>query len=306
MSDIYEISAPAKINMYLRVCGTLPNGYHSLNTLMHEISLCDKVTVEVDDSKDHEIIATALGCTPIPNNKNLCYKAAVRFFSALKKRGIVETLPFVNITIEKHIPSEAGIGGGSSDAAAVILALSEHYGNPFNDEELNVIAANTGADTPFFLYGGASVCEGFGEIITKIEPLSDLPLILIKPRDGVSTPMCFSAFDEQGDNDYDEKSYEELKIELSKSGEPMEVLRRYEDLIVNDLQAPAERFVPDIKKARGLLEENGAIFAAMSGSGSCVFGVFENKEKRDLAYDKLSSDDTVKKEEYMLYCCETA
>ena len=306
MSDIYEISAPAKINMYLRVCGTLPNGYHCLNTLMHEISLCDKVTVEVDDSRPHDIRATALGCKPIPNNKNLCYKAAIRFFSALRRRGDFRTLPFVNITIEKNIPSEAGIGGGSSDAAAVILALSEHFDNPFSDKELNSIAANTGADTPFFLYGGASVCEGIGEIITKIEPLSDLPLILIKPVEGVSTPMCFSVFDEQEENDYDEKAYDELKNELAKSDDPIEVLRKYRELIRNDLQAPAERFVPDIRTARELLEESGAMFAAMSGSGSCVFGVFENKEKRDLAYDKLSNNDTVKKEEYMLYCCETA
>lgn len=307
MANTYEVSATAKINLYLRVCGNLPNSnYHRLHMLMQEITLCDDVEVFVDDEGEHDIIAECIGCDPIPNNKNLCYKAAVRFFSALKKRGTVRKLPFVKITIKKNIPSEAGIGGGSSDAAAVILCLAEHYGNPFSVEELNEIAANTGADTPFFLYGGACVCEGFGEVVTPIESLSDLPLILIKPKDGVSTPQCFSSFDSKHKPTLDESLYDGFKAELAASDSPIEVIRNHKELMVNDLQEPAEEFVPDIRTARELLEHNGALFAAMSGSGSCVFGVFEDKEKRDLAFAKISEDKTVSDKDYKLFKCETA
>ena len=306
MANTYEISATAKINLYLRVCGDLPNSYHRLNTLMQEVTLCDDVEVLVDDDKEHEIIAECVGCDPIPNEKNLCYKAAVRFFSALKKRGIVSKLPFVKIKVKKNIPSEAGIGGGSSDAAAVILSLAEHYDNPFSVEELNEIAANTGADTPFFLYGGACVCEGFGEVITQINSLSDLPLILIKPKEGVSTPQCFKAFDEKHTPLKDQSEYDKFKAELAGSASPLEVIRNHRELMVNDLQEPAEEFVPDIKTARELLEANGAVYAAMSGSGSCVFGIFESEEKRDLAYDKISKDSIVSEKDYKLFKCETA
>jgi len=305
MSETYEISATAKINLYLRVCGTLSNGYHKLNTLMQEISLCDNVTVTVDDKRDHGILAITKGCKPIPNDKNLCYKAASKFFSALKKKEGITDLPFVEITIEKNIPSEAGIGGGSSDAAAVILSLSEHYDNPFSVEELNEIAAKTGADTPFFLYGGTCVCEGFGEIITKIGSLSGIPLILIKPKEGVSTPMCFASFDEQSSGDLDTSAYDDFKTALSGSETPVSIIQKNKDLLVNDLQIPAENFVPDIRSARELLEKNGAEFAAMSGSGSCVFGIYETPEKRDLAFDKISSDSITSKKGFKLFKCET-
>ena len=307
MSGTYGISATAKINLYLRVCGTLPNGYHRLNTLMHEISLSDEVQVTVDDDREHEIVAVCRGGKPIPNNKNLCYKAAVRFFSALKKSKGVKKLPYVEITIDKNIPSEAGIGGGSSDAAAVILSLAEHYGNPFTIEELNEIAAHTGADTPFFLYGGACVCEGFGEEITSIEPLTGLSLLLIKPKDGVSTPWCFSKYDDDVDGrpTFDEKSYELFKKALYEADKPLEVIKNIKELLVNDLSKYAEEKLPQIKEAREKLDELGAEFASMSGSGSCVFGIFEDEAKRDLAYDKISSDSDFMNKGFTLFKCET-
>ena len=304
MASTYDISAGAKLNLYLKVCGSMPNGYHMLNTLMQEISLCDDISITIDDDRKHAIETECVNCAPIPNEKNLCYKAAVRFFSALKKKGITR-LPFVSIKMKKSIPSEAGLGGGSSDAAAVILALNDHFEEPFSVEELNTIAANTGADTPFFLYGGTCFCEGIGEVITPAPSLSEIPLILIKPASGVSTPRCFAAFDERGVTSFDPKAYEVLKNEIL-SGKPVgEIFRSYRDLFTNDLEVFAKENVSDIELAERLLDEAGAGFSMMSGSGSCVFGVFDDIEKRDLAYGKILESDIVSSHKMMVYSCES-
>lgn len=306
--SVYEISAPAKINIYLKITGTLPNGYHRLNTIMQEISLCDEVTITIDDSLPHEINASCDNMPAIPNNKNLCYKAASRFLSAYRNKTGNTNFPYIEINVQKAVPSEAGLGGGSSDAAAVILALDEYFDKPFTSEELNTVAANTGADTPFFLYGGAAVCEGFGEIITPMNSLSGIPMILLKPNKGVSTPACFSSFDkyaEENGIDFDEARYASLKEEVSAVDNPIEVLKKYRSLLVNDLQEPAVEFVPDISFAKSLLEANGATFALMSGSGSAVFGLFENKEARDKAFDTLSNSKDVADRKMKIYQCET-
>lgn len=308
MSSIYEITAPAKVNIYLKITGKLPNGYHRLNTIMQEISLSDSVVIEIDASRAHDIELKCKNMGPIPNEKNLCYKAASRYLAAYRKKTGILDLPFVSISVTKAIPSEAGLGGGSSDAAAVLLALDEFFENPFTPEELNTVAANIGADTPFFLYGGASVCEGFGEIITPMNSLSGIPMILIKPAKGVSTPACFSSFDKFADEngiDFDEARYASLKEEVSAAEDPISVLKKYHDLLVNDLQAPAIEYVPDISIAKSLLEANGAAFALMSGSGSAVFGLFENSEARDKAFETLSASKDVADRQMKIYQCET-
>lgn len=308
MSAIYEINAPAKINVYLKVTGKLPNGYHQLNTIMQELSLSDSVVVEVDADREHDINIICKNMPSIPNEKNLCYKAASRYLAAYRKKTGITDLPYVSISVEKVIPSEAGLGGGSSDAAAVLLALDEFFENPFTPEELNTVAGNIGADTPFFLYGGASVCEGFGEIITPVKPLSGIPMILLKPNKGVSTPACFASFDKAADIngiDFDEVLYQALKEEVSSTDDPIAVLKKYSELLVNDLQAPAIEFVPDIAVAKKLLEDSGASFALMSGSGSAVFGLFDSIEARDKAYETLVSSSEILKKDMKIYQCET-
>ena len=307
MKSTYDVSATAKINMYLKVCGSIPNGYHQLDTLMQEVSLSDRLVITIDDEREYSIVTVCENSPrPIPNNKNLCYKAAVRFFSVLKRKKKIVKLPFVKIELTKNIPSEAGLGGGSSDAASVILALQDFYNEPFSQAELNKIAADTGADTPFFLYGGSCVCEGIGDVVSPVSSIADLPLILIKPAKGVSTPKCFAGFDASGSNHYDKKAYAALKADLASDEIPAgESFRAHRELFVNDLEEFAAKEVPDIKIAEDLLEREGAEFAMMSGSGSCVFGVFESVEKRDLAFDKISSDSIISDKKMKVYSCET-
>lgn len=308
MSSVYEISAPAKINVYLKITGKLPNGYHRLNMLMQTISISDNITITIDDKKAYDIVTSCDEMPDIPNNKNLCYKAATRYLAAYRNKTGNDNFPYIEIKLEKVIPSEAGLGGGSSDAAAVILALDDFLGNPLTPEELNTVAANTGADTPFFLYGEAAICEGFGEIITPMNSLSDIPMILVKPTEGVSTPACFAAFDEMASEQgivFDEDKYLALRDELSKAEDPRVVLRKYRDLLVNDLEAPANQFVPVIADVKALLNNNGAMFAMMSGSGSSVYALFDSIESRDAAYDAIIKDELIAGNSMKVYKCET-
>lgn len=308
MISDYEIQAPAKVNIYLKITGTLPNGYHRLNTIMQEISLYDTVTIKIDDSKPHDIVASCNNMPPIPNSKNLCYKAASRYLAAYRNKTGNTDFPYIEINVDKVIPSEAGLGGGSSDAAAVLLALDEYFDSPFTPEELNVVAGNTGADTPFFLYGGAAVCEGFGEIITPMNSISNISMILVKPTSGVSTPACFKAFDEKAQKDgidFDEAKYIQLRDEVSAAEDPKTVLAKYRDLLVNDLQAPAVNFVPEISEIQKILEDSGAFFALMSGSGSAVFGLYFDDKKRDEAFDLIAKNKFIIDNKMKLYKCKT-
>ena len=198
--DSYEITAYAKLNLFLRVRGILPNGYHSLYSIMQEIDIADNITINIDSKRKTGFDIKCIGRNDIDPEKNLCSKAKDRFLSSLRKKSAQDPsiegsdkwqrneFPYIEIVLTKRIPSESGMGGCSSDAAAVLMVLQEHFGNPFTDEELNQLAVNVGADVPFFLYGGTCLCERVGEEIGVVEPLSDIPLLIVKPKEGVSSP----------------------------------------------------------------------------------------------------------------------
>ena len=195
------------------------------------------------------------------------------------------------MVLTKRIPSESGMGGGSSDAAAVLMVLQEHFGNPFTDEELNQLAVNVGADVPFFLYGGTCICESVGEDIRQLESLAGIPLLIVKPSEGVSTPECFHAIDSKPLPEFDEDRYENYITVLMKADKsPLERFLEGGDLLTNDLEMPSGESVPLIEEARNALIATGAGFARMTGSGSAVFAMYEDDEARDNAYEQIKSD----------------
>ena len=303
-TDSYEITANAKINLFLKVKGTLDNGYHSLYTVMQEISCSDQLTVNIDPSRKGFKIR-CIGRDDIDPRKNLCRKAADRFFSNYKKlRGGKFTPPFIEIELVKNIPSESGMGGGSSDAAAILMVLQEHYGNPFDDDRLLQIAVNVGADVPFFLYGGTSLCERVGEVIMPLSSLSGLGILIAKPDCGVSTPECFALIDREPAKPFDQKAYSEYIESLKKpSKDPSEKLSKIlagGDLLVNDLESPAEKLVPEIEAIRKALMETGSSYCRMTGSGSAVFAVFESIEEAAAAKEKARNNPVLSKCNLML------
>ncbi len=252
----------AKINLTLDIVGKRSDGYHLLETVMREISLCDEITVEKAD--EIEIICREPG---VPKDeKNTCYKAAELFFGATKIRG------GARIEIKKRIPSQAGLGGGSSDAAAVLKLLNIIYGAGLSIKRLEEIAAKVGADVAFFIKGGAAVCKGAGEQTESLPNLPERYVLIVKPEFGVSTPEAYKKFDEKGLG--------------SKHGTPkfLSALERGENpylCLSSDLEDSAED--QRIEKIKGEIAAFGAEAVQMSGSGSAVFGLFEDKKAAESA-----------------------
>lgn len=297
-TESYEITANAKINLFLRVKGTLPNGYHSLYTVMQEIACADQITVNIDDTRKGFKI-NCIGRSDIDPKKNLCRKACDRFYSNMKKIREDFVPPYTEIELIKNIPSESGMGGGSSDAAAILLVLQEHFGNPFEEEQLLKIAVNVGADVPFFLYGGTALCEKVGEDVTPIGNLAGLGVLIAKPDAGVSTPECFALIDKEPAKPFDGDAYaeyiESLKTPSKDASEILSKITAGGDLLVNDLESPATKLIPEISDIRTSLEELGSPYCRMTGSGSAVFALFENLEDAALAKERAKKDAVLSK-----------
>ena len=293
----YETTAFAKINLFLRVCGKLPNGYHRLLTLMQEIGIGDDIIVSVDDEKPYEIVIDSdlKGTAP---EDDLCYKAAKRFYDKYSKNLRLNGDPEpeshfgrTEIKVNKSIPSQAGLGGGSSDAAEVLLILQHHYGDPITDDEMAQLSVGLGADVPFFLTGGSCICEGVGEDVNETGALAGLNILIIKPSEGVSTPECFRLCDSKPVK-FDEEKYRKAVNEIfeDESLSAVERVVKSAPLLINDLEAPACELVPRIREIVGKVRATEPLYAAMSGSGSAVFGIYKDEESMEAAIAVLGDD----------------
>ena len=289
-----ERRAPVKVNLFLHMAGRREDGYHLLYSCMQTISVFDEISVEIDPVKDGEkgevILVSDSGRLPADPEKNTAVAAARRF---LRKAG--EENRRVTIRLVKNIPSEAGLGGGSSDAATVLLALDELLPGKVSRQELAEIALSIGADVPFFLCGGTVLCEGVGEILSPMPALSGIPMLLLKPPAGVSTPYCYKEWDKTGSECISEQEKAQLKKDLQDMEDPASHLQELCRSWSNDLEGPAVASVSEIRDGIDSLIENGARFAAMSGSGSAVFGLFEDEETRDQARNSQSIQSLIEK-----------
>ena len=243
-----KVSSLAKINLVLSVCGKRENGYHDISSVMQSITLCDKMTVK----KSKEIFVRS-NVAP-ENNENICYKAAKMF----------KDFGGADIYIEKNIPMAAGLGGGSSNAAATLLALNRLYGEPFTAEELSSMALSLGADVPFFLTGGTAVADGVGEELTRVAPF-ECSLVIVKHGDKLSTGDMYKKLDDTGLCDQKERVHTFAERLSTASAE--EVARE----LFNDFER-----VNSCEEIKNDLLSHGALGAALSGSGPSVFGIFEN------------------------------
>lgn len=311
-----KIQAYAKINWFLKILGTRDDGYHLLKTLMESVSISDTVTVVCSDNAGKDGLRPGILLTAnlpfIPtDSKNTAYKAARAYLNALGRKDIS-----VGIHIEKKIPTQAGMGGGSADAAAVLNALSDIFPDAVSRGDLMTIAAGIGADVPFCMDGGTQLCEGIGDILTPAEPITGLPLLFIKPRCSIPTPWAFGEFDriaaKQDDPEHladespdrftgaDAGTVRRADRALNRfigapaGSDPMLRLKDAAPYLENDLESVAESRYPELAGIKRWLTEHGAVFSRMSGSGSTLFGVFENEKERDAAFAEAKArlDDT--------------
>lgn len=263
------VKAYAKINLWLDITGKLCNGYHSLNTVMKQIDLYDIVTINKSDRITVSTDCSGINGTVPDNEKNIAYRAAELFFEMLGGKDGAE------IQIVKQIPLEGGLGGSSTDGAAVLKALNMLYGEPFTLAELSGHGSFLGADVPFGIVGGTAVCRGIGDIIEPVE-CADFAVAVIKPDFSCNTGLAFRSYD---NNMIDSNPYFE---EYCKCLGDCFMLSRNMYNVFEKLHNNAEIY--NIKKQ---LIESGAYGALMSGSGSSVFGIFENIAKAEKALDYL-------------------
>ncbi len=276
MEDIMvTLNCNAKINLSLDVVGKRPDGYHNIELIFLEIPLWDEVTVTL---REDGIINLSCDDKTLPTDeKNIAYKAAKAFFLEYG-----ENLG-CDISLKKNIPHGAGLAGGSADAAGVLKGLNSLLSSPFSQEKLMEIGVKLGADVPFCIMGGCAFAEGIGEVLTPLPKPQGLYYLLIKPEDSISTAYVYQNLDL---NKKPENMDMKLVIKSIKDNDK-EALFKYSGNIMEDVTANK---CPVIYEIKDLLVENGAKKALMSGSGTTVFGIFDDKAIAKRAYNILKKD----------------
>ncbi len=276
-----SLLAPAKINLYLNVAGKRPNGYHDIETVMQSVSLFDRLQITVHDAPASKQIA--LSCFGLPivtktDADNLIYRAAVAFFEAMD-------IPHYNIelSLEKQIPTEAGLGGGSADAAATLLALDHLYKTRLSTEKLCEIGVKLGADIPFCIRRGTVRAEGIGDIMTAIAPMPHCALLIAMPKGGkVSTAEAYRKIDAIGpDADI---PYADFLCAM-EHGDIHEIASK----LYNKFELVTPEETGSLALVR-MMQSLGALGVRMSGSGASVFGIFADEPAAKAAFDALPAD----------------
>ena len=273
MTTLYE-GAFAKINLTLDVLGKREDGYHDLQSVMQTVSIRDDIEIDVGTGEPWSLLCDKEGVMPC-DERNLAWKAARVFESAARV-----DLGGIQIRIVKRIPSQAGMGGGSADAAGVLVGLNRLWGLNLPQEELEVIGLRLGADVPFCIRGGLTRTTGIGETMEDLPCGRCWPLVVIQPCEGLSTKEIFTAYHEgvvavRPDNDT-------AALALAKSD-----AQALSAAMANVMQPVSEARRPSIREAIAALTEQGACAAQMTGSGSAVFGAFIDESSACRAYDVL-------------------
>jgi 4-diphosphocytidyl-2-C-methyl-D-erythritol kinase len=262
MAKRFELLAPAKINLFLRITGRRPDGYHELDSLFLPTSLFDRIVIETADAQASAVSIRCNWAEMPVDSRNLAMRAAQLFMA---EAGLSAR---VDIDLHKEIPAGAGLGGGSSDAGAVLRAMSALHG--FDDQAaLHRLALKIGADVPFFLDPRPARVAGIGERITYLSAAFGLHLVIGVPPVAVPTAEI----------------YRYLERRHWSGPGPIELPAVFDsaaidpELLVNDLEAVATARYPQIGKVKVILQDLGALGAAMSGSGGAFFGLFRDAKE---------------------------
>ncbi len=267
--DLVRVICPAKVNLVLEVLGRRPDGYHNLESVILPVSLWDELLLSkgVAYSGSSVFLEVRGEVEGVPlGEANLAWKAAYYFQQVLNLQEGVEIL------LEKHIPLQAGLGGGSSDAGGVLRGLNLLWKAGYSREALARIGAQIGSDVPFFIYSEPALVLGRGEIVQPLGPVPSLSMVIIKPPVGISTAWAYHQL-ELGETQR-KGQRANLMVQALREGSWEEIAH----LLYNDLEAPVLSAYPEVKRARRYLLEQGCSGALMSGSGSAVFGLTRDRE----------------------------
>lgn len=272
MKRSLRVTAPAKVNLYLGVGDLRPDGYHSVSTILQTLELCDEIELSQADEG-------SLLCEPdlgLPREENLAWQAAEAFSELVADVGPVA------IVVHKRIPHGAGLGGGSSDAAGVLVGLAHLAGVDVGDPRMLEAAKSLGADVPFFLTGGTALFGGRGDDFVRRLPGIDAEVVLVKPADPVSTADAYRAFDTDPQVPAGPEAVSAALVARDAG-----VLG---NALANNMEKAASSLVPQIGEAlRWLSAQEGVVGVALAGSGSCCFGLCDSAEAASQAADAAAT-----------------
>jgi 4-diphosphocytidyl-2-C-methyl-D-erythritol kinase len=270
------INSYAKINLFLKIGKKLSSGYHKIQSVMQQIDLNDNITVDLIDEP-----SVILEC----NNKELENKDNLAYKSAMLLRHKYKIEQGVRISIEKNIPIEAGLGGGSSNAGVVLSTLNKLYKLKLSEGQLGEIALGIGSDVPFFIGEGAAVVEGVGEKVKRIKKYFSINIVLIHPGFRVLTKWAYSAFDRQASKPRTSSDIEALIRSIEKKD-----IKVIANNLHNDFEPVLMKKYKIIAEIKTNLVKNGALNACVSGSGPTVFGIFNSIYEAREAFFKIQYD----------------
>ncbi len=258
------VAAYAKINLHLDVTAKRADGFHDIRTIMQTVSLCD--TVKLTLTADGKItVRSDVPSVPL-GNENIAYRAAKLFFEVNSLSSGVE------IEIKKRIPMAAGLAGGSTDAAAVLVGLNRLCGRPMQLDRLLKLGAALGSDVPFCILGGAAYGEGRGEVLTSLKSMpTDMIMLVAVGGEGVSTPWAYRLLDNENNNFYQYIPHDKDTLEKALTAGDREGICKH---LFNIFEQSVVRERPTVATIKRLMLDGGASAAIMSGSGPSVFGIF--------------------------------
>ncbi|HTA77222.1 MAG TPA: 4-(cytidine 5'-diphospho)-2-C-methyl-D-erythritol kinase [bacterium] len=269
------VQTPAKINPVLEVLNRRPDGYHELALVFQAIGLYDQLSFE---RKSSGVELNIEGPSDLAvDDSNLIVKAARLFI-----HEVLNDSTGVKITLRKTIPMAAGLGGGSSDAAATLKGLRWLFETELSDEKMNAMASGLGSDVNFFLTGGAALGTGRGEIITPWKSSGSLPVLLIKPSEGLSTPAVYRSGKASLTSGEKAKNFKTLLAQ----GDAASISSH----LFNGLEPAAFYLRPEVELIKKRLIQEGALGALLSGSGPTVFGIFADMAKASAASQKFEGE----------------
>ncbi len=267
----FSVASPAKVNLVLKITGIRKDGYHTLATLFQMLDLADTLTFSPMKGQGVRVVCSDRS---IPQKKNLVYRAAM----LLWRTG----LPAVRIDVKKEIPSGAGLGGGSSNAATALMALNRIWGLRHPAARLQKLGAGLGADIPFFISAPRAWATGIGDRLTPLPPAGDFCLLLVKPRVKIPTPLVYRLYDEGLTK---KPTILKMNTAFKKEGILLEDTARF---LENDLESVVLKHWPVIVQIKRELLNAGGKGVMLTGSGSAVFALFENRREALRAERSLS------------------
>ena len=282
-----KVKAFAKINLCLDVLRRKENGYHEVEMVMTNVDIFD--VLEIKELEEKKILLKSYNTDLAMDETNLIYKAI-----ALLQKETGKTFG-VEVLLEKNIPMEAGMAGGSADAAATLKAVNELFALGVSDERLLERGASLGADIPFCIMGGTVLASGIGEKLRRLSPLPKMKLLIVKPKAGLSTKKVYESLDIDGLNKagFIHKDVGEMVSVIESDEADKTKIEKIAGRLDNILEVPSIRLLPLIADIKPKMLDNNCLGALMSGSGTAIFGIYENDEDMIKTKEILEKDDRI-------------